>query len=787
MEEDSRLNMSILLQFPKFSRGFRITDFDEFVQESIGVENLDFFGRLAYPNQWQIRLTDPETRERLIRTGRTRIKNRSCWMYPLNQQEIRGFVYWLPNSVTNDQLTEHLKLYGEVLFVESEERIVKDRRIQSDTRYYGLLLPHGTIKDDLPHFLKINGFLCLVVVRGRKPACFHCKEVGHRRAECLQYKAKLISYCCRDPNSAPPRLKARGRRHIQAETEIREETGSNDVSSTDDIPCLEKQVSINEETIEQHSLSELEDLEVITEILEEAVSSTERDLEENSVQFEDRAKTYLDSSAASLPETKIQTQDIFEMMQQIQRKTSEALQQSLQSFENEIVGTFTRGTLFAQKGDRSAETEAVDSRINLDQEVCNEELEQQTEEIWVPEEISTQVKISGEDFDVDTNIKETKGDGMEKALPTRRQDIITTIEEICKYPSEIAKDVETKESTAVDLVSVSDTRSVLLMLEKTKQTAVEILEGTFKKLAEFTKSNEVAEILSEDSAADTDKKLIKDEMHPHILMLKQAKQTATEYFGNTFKKLKEEITSLSFELAGDQTDKDVRLTKDDIQFAYQMLEQTKETVEETLESTFRRLENEIIKATEPDEMITEISPKSISPLKVSEDSRKSIAVLEQFKDVTDTGEYFSKEDMEIIVEDEDSKKQSSVDKSQEETIRTEYDISAALSEFFKAIKISKQSEVSEQVSVTEKTVTESKELAMKVSKAAQEGIYKLQTNIRMIFDSSLAEGKSELLSETKTIMKQIESEVNQMAEEMKSKVKTDIEAIFASFEADIFK
>ncbi|GFT78502.1 CCHC-type domain-containing protein [Nephila pilipes] len=212
VNDSSRYALSLRLQFPKFSKGFNPSFFEEFVQEHVGEDNLVSIGRMNFPNEWQMEVSSKEVREKLIRWGKTKIKNRSCWIYPLGTSEIRGFVHWLPNTVQNQKLKEFLSKYGEVLFVESQKQNLWSGKVSSDSRYYALYLRAGQSMDDLPHFYEFDNFLALITVRGRNPACFHCKEIGHRKNECKKFKVKLSSYCERPKHSATARNGPRGKR-----------------------------------------------------------------------------------------------------------------------------------------------------------------------------------------------------------------------------------------------------------------------------------------------------------------------------------------------------------------------------------------------------------------------------------------------------------------------------------------------------------------------------------------------------------------------------------------------
>ncbi|GBN35639.1 hypothetical protein AVEN_246682-1 [Araneus ventricosus] len=296
---------SLRLQFPKFSKGFSSSDFEEFVQEHVGVENLKSLGRLNFPNEWQMEVESKDVREKLIRWGKTKIKNRSCWISPLCTSEIRGFVHWLPNSVTNQKVKDLLSDYGEVLFVENQKQSLWSGKVASDSRYYALYLRAGKAKEDLPHFTKIENFNVLVTVRGRNPACFHCRESGHRKNECKKFKEKLNSYCQRPSKSAPKRRKPRGKRFA---ANIKE---SKDAAKVPETPIdkgevassgakqktTERQVSADKKEKKTPANSEVlvaaEELDhfqlKMTELLSETMDKFKKELTKNHVPVEDAA------------------------------------------------------------------------------------------------------------------------------------------------------------------------------------------------------------------------------------------------------------------------------------------------------------------------------------------------------------------------------------------------------------------------------------------------------------------------------------------------------------------
>ncbi|GIY78525.1 CCHC-type domain-containing protein [Caerostris darwini] len=202
---------TIQLSLPKYTRGFVVSDFDEFIRDHVGAANVIEFKMLFRDNEWEMDISSKEIREKLIRMGKIKIKNKTCWIHPKICAEIRGFIHWLPNSIPNQRIIDFLCAYGEVLFVENETH---NDRVAKDVRYFGLVLKTPHQKLDVPHFHEIDNFLCWIILQGREPACFHCRQIGHRKSDCPLYKEKLASYCSRTANTAPERKKPRGRRHI---------------------------------------------------------------------------------------------------------------------------------------------------------------------------------------------------------------------------------------------------------------------------------------------------------------------------------------------------------------------------------------------------------------------------------------------------------------------------------------------------------------------------------------------------------------------------------------------
>ncbi|XP_042911369.1 uncharacterized protein [Parasteatoda tepidariorum] len=213
LNEAKKFALSVKLQFPKFSKGFSAADFSSFIQNHVGGdENVVAMGRLSFPNEWQMQVKCKDIREKLIRLGRTKINSRTCWISPLSQSEVRGYVHWIPNAIAEESIRGILEPYGEVMFMEVMQLDLWTK-VDCDSRYFALNLKPGQTMDDIPHFFKIGSHHGLITIRGRAPSCFHCRTIGHRKSECQKYREKLNSYCNRKPGSGAKRTKPRGRRY----------------------------------------------------------------------------------------------------------------------------------------------------------------------------------------------------------------------------------------------------------------------------------------------------------------------------------------------------------------------------------------------------------------------------------------------------------------------------------------------------------------------------------------------------------------------------------------------
>ncbi|KFM66844.1 hypothetical protein X975_21473, partial [Stegodyphus mimosarum] len=189
MADDLQCSKSVRIQFAKFCKEIQIGDIEQLINQHIGKTNVISIGRLSFPNQWEIACKTENAREALIRLGRTRVNGRTCWIYPMNSSEVRGYVHWLPNEIPNDAIIRILEMHGKVLFIEAQKQ--NKWRVKCDSRYFALQLNTLGRKERIPHFIKISNKTGLITIKGRDPVCFHCKDVGHRKSTCVKFREHL--------------------------------------------------------------------------------------------------------------------------------------------------------------------------------------------------------------------------------------------------------------------------------------------------------------------------------------------------------------------------------------------------------------------------------------------------------------------------------------------------------------------------------------------------------------------------------------------------------------------
>lgn len=237
--DPSHFNMTVILRLPKNTKEVRPSILDKFILKYVGEENVELLRPFTLPNEWELELKSEVIREKLLRMEKTKIKKWTCWILPFSILEVRGYVHWLPIAISNDTVKEFLSQYGQVVFVENRTPHNWESTIANESRYYALYLNERMQRSDIPHFKKFEDFLCFITVRGRRPACIHCRALGHKKSQCEIRQMKFSSYCRKQ------RYSANDIRIEQESSNIIESTS--DSSSTTTNSLVTKQVCIERE------------------------------------------------------------------------------------------------------------------------------------------------------------------------------------------------------------------------------------------------------------------------------------------------------------------------------------------------------------------------------------------------------------------------------------------------------------------------------------------------------------------------------------------------------------
>ncbi|KAH9364852.1 hypothetical protein HPB48_019556 [Haemaphysalis longicornis] len=113
------------------------------------------------------------------------VKGRRCLVIDSGNRDLRIKLHWVLHNVPDEEVKVAFAPFGRVTQVTKEKWRVDGCSKQSTmTRVAVLKLNVGVKPDDIPHQLRIDGDLALVVVRGRLPNCLWFQRDGHVRREC---------------------------------------------------------------------------------------------------------------------------------------------------------------------------------------------------------------------------------------------------------------------------------------------------------------------------------------------------------------------------------------------------------------------------------------------------------------------------------------------------------------------------------------------------------------------------------------------------------------------------
>uniref|UniRef100_A0A6B0V2U0 CCHC-type domain-containing protein n=1 Tax=Ixodes ricinus TaxID=34613 RepID=A0A6B0V2U0_IXORI len=166
-------------------RPYRIEDFKEPLRQLGVLSDVTGMGVFQMGHVWIVRLKSTAAKEKLMMSGKFKVKGGWCVPMDPDRREVRLKLHWVPFDVPNDALKRALEEFGVVREIIREKwHIDGFDGVESSTRVARLSLKEGMTLESLPHQLRITGGPVLVVVPGRAPMCLRCKRSGHIRRDC---------------------------------------------------------------------------------------------------------------------------------------------------------------------------------------------------------------------------------------------------------------------------------------------------------------------------------------------------------------------------------------------------------------------------------------------------------------------------------------------------------------------------------------------------------------------------------------------------------------------------
>uniref|UniRef100_A0A6B0VAX7 CCHC-type domain-containing protein n=1 Tax=Ixodes ricinus TaxID=34613 RepID=A0A6B0VAX7_IXORI len=174
-------------------RPYRIEDFKEPLRQLGVLSDVTGMGVFQMGHVWIVRLKSTAAKEKLMMSGKFKVKGGWCVPMDPDRREVRLKLHWVPFDVPNDALKRALEEFGVVREITREKwHIDGFDGVKSSTRVARLSLKEGRTLENLPHQLRITRGPVLAVVPGRAPNCLRYKRSGHIRRDC---RAPRCSEC----------------------------------------------------------------------------------------------------------------------------------------------------------------------------------------------------------------------------------------------------------------------------------------------------------------------------------------------------------------------------------------------------------------------------------------------------------------------------------------------------------------------------------------------------------------------------------------------------------------
>ena len=181
---------SLILSGKKEGKPYVKEDFTDCLNDVLeGLKNdVATFGPLAKNSEWCLTLKTDAAKDRVLSAGTLKVRGVTFHVRSADRTQLSARVHWAPSFIPDAAISKVLANYCKVQCITSETSIAKGfEGIPTGIRR---LVLTGN-KDEVPNTFNIinpvtdEKYELLVIVPGRSPLCFKCKQSGHYRRDCF--------------------------------------------------------------------------------------------------------------------------------------------------------------------------------------------------------------------------------------------------------------------------------------------------------------------------------------------------------------------------------------------------------------------------------------------------------------------------------------------------------------------------------------------------------------------------------------------------------------------------
>ncbi|XP_023241364.1 uncharacterized protein LOC111639676, partial [Centruroides sculpturatus] len=170
---------------------YNIEDFVPELKEIIDLKDIIHFGVSVVTHVFTIGLKNEASVENLLNKGTINVKGKPCNIISIENRKIIATIHWLPPELSHELVTKHFINYGRIVKCEFVKCNVEGlEHILTNKRRIWIELKRDVNLESLLYFIKVKGMSGAVVIAGRPPLCYRCKNKGHLRRQCTTPKCK---------------------------------------------------------------------------------------------------------------------------------------------------------------------------------------------------------------------------------------------------------------------------------------------------------------------------------------------------------------------------------------------------------------------------------------------------------------------------------------------------------------------------------------------------------------------------------------------------------------------